>query len=99
MSETRLEKKTLRPLKTRTRLLLTGALVLPLMACSGISQPQNVDGLRQTIGNELPGAKGLTIADQEAIDDTVARGCRAGVWEARECDLHTKASIERRFTQ
>lgn len=71
------------------------ALVLPLAAC-GISQPQDVPGLRQVVGNSLPGAQGLTLEDQEKIDDTVARGCAAGVYTGPECDLHTKASAERR---
>lgn len=71
------------------------ALVLMLGAC-GTSRPQDVPGLRQAVGNSLPGAQGLTLEDQEKIDDTVARGCKTGVYTGPECDLHTEASAGRR---
>lgn len=56
----------------------------------------SVPGLSATLGDALPGAQGLTIEDQERIDETVARGCAAGVWSRAHCTDHTPASAERR---
>ncbi|MDD9731620.1 hypothetical protein PVW46_17085 [Mameliella sp. AT18] len=36
------------------------------------------------------------IEDQERIDETVARGCAAGVWTRARCADHTPASAARR---
>ena len=66
-----------------------------LTACGGISQPANVNGLTQAIGDDLPGAQGLTEGDQVKIDVTVARGCASGVFAKELCDRHTDASAER----
>ncbi|MBZ9719087.1 hypothetical protein LB519_14660 [Mesorhizobium sp. AD1-1] len=42
------------------------------------------------------GAQGKTIADQNKIDRTMAPGCAVKFYTRAECDLHTKASAERR---
>lgn len=55
-----------------------------------------MDGIRAAIGNSLPGAKGATVADQNKIDDTVARGCATDIYKKSECKRHTEASTERR---
>lgn len=68
---------------------------LMLGACSTL-QPASVDGIDRVIGEALPGAQGETIADQDRIDDTVARACAAGLYPPELCDLHTVASAERR---
>jgi hypothetical protein len=39
----------------------------------------------------LIGAKGKTPKDQEAIDDTAAGLCAAGVWTFMECSAHGTA--------
>lgn len=56
----------------------------------------SVEGVRPVVGEELPGARGLTLEDQDRIDDTLARGCATGVWSRAACDRHTQASFERR---
>jgi hypothetical protein len=71
---------------------------LMLVGCS-TSPPADVAGLSRAIGTELPGAQGLTLADQERIDDTVARGCASGVYLRLACDRHTAASAERRAAE
>lgn len=63
--------------------------------CSTL-QPASVEGVDRVIGDALPGAKGQTITDQNRIDETVARACAAGLYSTELCDLHTKASAERR---
>jgi len=67
-----------------------------LMAACSTSQPASVGGVDRVIGDELPGAQGVTIADQNRIDDTVARACAAGLYTSALCDIHTVASAERR---
>lgn len=76
--------------------ILVLASVCALTACSGISPPVSVDGLRQTVGDSLPGARGQTEADQTKIDRTVARLCAAGIYAGALCDVHTDASRDRR---
>lgn len=66
------------------------------MAACGISRPASVSGLDLVIGDQLPGAKGKEIADQEKIDDTVARACETGLYSKKLCRAHTDASYERR---
>lgn len=83
------------PRKPRSGRSWAAATVLLLGAC-GISQPENVPGLTAALGDALPGAQGLTIEDQERIDETVARGCAAGVWTRARCADHTPASAARR---
>lgn len=79
----------------RLKLTVLAALVIGMAGC-GTSQPQNVPGLTKVIGSSLPGAQGLTISDQEKIDETVGRGCAGGVYAKADCDKHTKASAARR---
>lgn len=74
--------------------LFCGAVSM-MAACSTL-QPANVAGVDRLIGDELPGAKGETIADQDRIDDTVARACASGLYSPALCILHTKVSAERR---
>lgn len=81
-----------------TRLALCFGAALMAAACSTL-QPANVDGVRRAIGQELPGAQGRTLEDQDRIDDTVARGCAAGIFPVELCNLHTKASADRRANQ
>lgn len=81
--------------KKPSRRLAIGALAWMLAGC-GISQPQNVEGLRAVVGNSLPGAQGLTQRDQDRIDEHVARACPAGLYTRAECERHTRAAAERR---
>ncbi len=83
------------PQATLTKLLCLSWIALTVTACT-TSTPASVVGLRQAIGNTLPGAQGKTAADQTNIDLTVARGCAAKVYGKYECDKHTKSSAERR---
>lgn len=53
-------------------------------------------GLKSVLGDDLAGAKGKTIQDQNKIDRNMARGCAAGVYSPAACDRHTVASAERR---
>ncbi len=69
--------------------------VLMMAGCSTL-QPANVAGVDRVIGDVLPGAKGETVADQNRIDETVARACSAGLYTTQLCDLHTGASAKRR---
>ncbi|WP_336622298.1 hypothetical protein [Rhizobium sp. S152] len=43
---------------------------------------------RSIVGTSLIGAKGATSKDQDAIDDTAAGLCAAGVWTSSECAAH-----------
>lgn len=66
------------------------------MAACSTSQVASVEGVDRVIGDELPGAQGLTIEDQDRIDDTVARACAAKLYDADLCNRHTTASAARR---
>lgn len=77
------------------RLKLICCVALSLAACS-TSQPASVEGLNRVAGDALPGAQGLTVEDQTAIDITVARLCAAEIFVSEECSRHTKASASRR---
>lgn len=77
------------------KLILTGSIALMLGAC-GTLTPATVAGLSDVLGDDLPGAQGLTIADQDRIDGNVARGCAVAVYSARACARHTSASAARR---
>lgn len=77
------------------RSLLAVASVCALAACGSL-RPVDASGLKRVAGGELPGAKGLSIADQDRIDDTVARGCATGIYPATACARHTIASRNRR---
>lgn len=78
-----------------TRRLAIVASVSALAAC-GASNPASVRGLDRAVGQELPGAQGRTLEDQDRIDDTVARGCASGVFRQADCARHSGASAERR---
>lgn len=67
-----------------------------LVAACGTSVPVDVSGLDRAIGDELPGARGQTIEDQDRIDDTVARGCATGIFTRPACDRHSVVSADRR---
>lgn len=75
--------------------LLMFALIAALLAGCSTLQPATVDGLDGVAGDELPGAQGKTPADQDRIDDTVARLCAVEIYTRRQCDRHTNASHER----
>lgn len=68
------------------------------VGCSTL-QPASVGGVNRVIGDALPGAKGQDIADQNKIDETVARACAAGLYSVELCNLHTLASAERRASE
>ena len=80
----------------RMQRLLVLASVSLVTACTGISQPVSVSGIKQVIGTELPGAQGLTEVDQTKIDLTVARLCATRLYDAAKCKEHTEASRLRR---
>ena len=77
-----------------TRLL--AVVSVSLVAACGTSAPVDVSGLDRAIGDELPGARGETIEDQDRIDDTVARGCATGIFTRPACDRHSEVSADRR---
>ena len=66
-----------------------------LGACGSLS-PANVDGLQKSVGDDLPGAQGLTLADQIKIDLTVARLCGASIYTKDKCAEHTISAEQRR---
>lgn len=75
--------------------LISGILIVLMLAgCFG-STPASVEGLKQAAGDSLPGARGLARDDQVKIDRTVARLCAAGVYTKKKCAEHTKASADR----
>ncbi|MCQ1766115.1 hypothetical protein NOJ28_11270 [Neorhizobium galegae] len=51
---------------------------------------------RAIAGTSLIGARGATPDDQEAIDDTVAGVCGAGVWTQEECLAHDQKAVGKR---
>lgn len=67
-----------------------------MMAACSTLPPASVAGVDRVIGDALPGAKGQTVADQDRIDDTVARACAAGLYALDLCNRHTEASAARR---
>jgi hypothetical protein len=77
------------------KLLRISMIALPLGAC-GTSGVRNAAGLKLALGDDLGGAQGKTLTDQNKIDRNMARGCAIGVYSAAACDRHTKASAERR---
>lgn len=48
------------------------------------------------LNDVLPGAQGLTLIDQDKIDETVARACAARLYTTERCRAHTAASHARR---
>lgn len=61
--------------------------------------PASVETIRPVVGDELPGARGLTRADQVKIDDAMAGLCGARVYTPAECRIHSAASAERLSSQ
>jgi len=71
--------------------LAAAALIASLTGCSGTTSTASVSAqtdLRRAIGTALPGTRGLTAADQNAIDDTVAGSCAIGLYRPDECRRH-----------
>lgn len=66
-----------------------------LMGCVGTSSVPSASGridLRRALGTTLPGTRGMTAADQNAIDDTVAGACAIGLYEPGECRRHNEVA-------
>ena len=74
--------------------MLVSLVSLALLAgCAGISSPVSVSAspdLRRALGTALPGTRGATQRDQEAIDDTVAGGCKIALYKPQECARHNE---------
>lgn len=66
-------------------LILAGCTTSPRVSASADTQRATV---RAVAGTALIGARGLTPADQDAIDDTAAGLCGAGAWTPSECKRH-----------
>lgn len=67
------------------------------MAGCTTSRPASVAGAAAAINLDgLAGAQGHTVADQNQIDRTMARGCRIDAASRAACSRHTEASQERR---
>nr|WP_046665435.1 hypothetical protein [Neorhizobium galegae] len=84
-----------------TRLALTVACAVSAAACTstqqvGASKGQLSRTARAIVGTSLIGARGATPDDQEAIDDTVAGVCGAGIWTPGECLAHDQKTAKRR---
>lgn len=72
------------------------SLAIPLAACSTSGRaPVNFLELTDVV-EPLPGTKGKTLQDQRNIDLTIAQSCASGVLGSKQCDVHTKASAERK---
>ncbi|WP_221163355.1 hypothetical protein [Rhizobium lentis] len=79
-----------------TRALSITILATVLAACTTSGRaPVNSLELGAVV-SDLPGTKGKTAADQRNIDRTIAKSCSAGILGAKQCDLQTKASAERK---
>lgn len=77
------------------RMLTSLGLVLMIasgMTSCGTSAPASVSGLRNVVGTDLKGAKGLTPNDQRKIDRTVVGICAASIWTKAECAEHGRES-------
>lgn len=66
-----------------------------MLAACGTSGPVTAPALSEVIGTSLPGAIGRTEADQDKIDETVARACAGKVYTRALCDKHTEALAKR----
>nr|WP_245363406.1 hypothetical protein [Neorhizobium galegae] len=83
-----------------TRLALTVACAVSAAACTSTQQVSASKGqlsrtARAIVGTSLIGARGATPDDQDAIDDTVAGVCGAGVWTPGECLAHDQKSAKK----
>lgn len=77
----------------RIKLAFVVACALSAAACTSTtrvnaSKQSLTSTTRSIVGTSLIGAKGATQKDQDAIDDTAAGICAAGVWTASECKAH-----------
>jgi len=85
------------PIWRRSILMLAIAPVLMASACVSTSTPADVSGLSRVANLDgLATAQGKTIADQDRIDNTMARGCATGLVTRVNCVRHTDASDARR---
>lgn len=88
------------PMMPTWRLFLSTIAMLPALAaaaCSTISTPASVAGVKRTVTlDRLATAQGKTAADQDRIDETMARGCAVGLANRSSCARHTRASDDRR---
>lgn len=81
----------------RFRLAVIFAGVLPLAGCTSTSLPASAVGSSRAIFSDaLPGTQGKTVADQNAIDSTMAGPCAVKIYTKAECQLHTQRSRARR---
>lgn len=76
-------------------------LVALLLGGCGTSVPLNAKvTISEIVGTYLPGAQGNTSEDQDKIDSAMAGLCASGAYEEVQgedlCELHTKASADRR---
>lgn len=76
-----------------TKLAFVVACALSAVACTtsqkvSASKQSLSTTTRAVVGTSLIGAKGATPKDQDAIDDTAAGLCAAGVWTSSECSAH-----------
>lgn len=92
----KLDGATLKRVKRPTTLLCLGVIAVTLAGCSTL-HPVTVAGLRSSVGNTVPGTNGETLADQDRIDEHVARACAAGVYTRDECAVHTASANARRL--
>lgn len=79
--------------------ILTIAMLPALLAsgCASISGPGDVSGLARVADlDTLATAQGKTLADQDRIDTTMARGCATGLALPARCAAHSEASDARR---
>lgn len=67
--------------------LLAGCNTTSKLASAGA-----IDDIRRAIGTELPGTRGATPRDQDAIDDTIAGACKVGIYKPQECRRHNEVA-------
>lgn len=79
--------------RKRTGLACSVVFALSVAACGGSqttsAQRDDLKGsARLIVGTSLVGARGASPRDQDAIDETAAGLCGAGVWTRSECARH-----------
>ena len=79
------------------RLACVVAFASILAGCGGsqttLAQRGDLSGsARSIVGTSLVGARGASPRDQDAIDETAAGLCGAGVWTRSECARHDAAA-------
>lgn len=86
-------------MRLRTMQLMPATLcaaALTLAACGTLPLADAPETIERVVGNDLPGAQGKTLTDQDRIDSALAGLCSTGVYDKQKCDTHTRASAERR---